>query len=402
MKMQASKTYTWMAAVAVRIGEYNKAVQLNQLAASLRKNANSIFLQASSQYNIANSLIYLKEYDSALYYIDRGEKLYKPFKNKPDYIRGMDLRKKIFIERNEYDKAFAILETKMNVQDSMFSVRNKVKLNELESDFAMDKFDQMKSEMLAAELVQKVENKRNALILNIIIAILFLVVISSVLFVTHIRSKNKRDIILATQKLIFIQMNSHFVFNALTAIQSLIYKKQLESAILNLTIFSNLINKIMEGTQKKYISLQLDIDFIKDFLDMQHLRFGELINYEINIAKDIDLTNIQVPPMLTYPFIEYAIEERVQKTQSIGKIIINISASGDYTNYELVDKGIGFIDMENSFIKRYGGQEILCEQLTKERMSIYNNFLNPRIIFAQKMQTIEGVEYKAIQFRIKK
>ncbi|RLD54544.1 MAG: hypothetical protein DRJ01_17900, partial [Bacteroidetes bacterium] len=277
MKMQASKTYTWMAAVAVRIGEYDKAVQLNQLAASLRKNANSVFLQASSQYNIANSLIYLKEYDSALYYIDKGEELYMPFKNKPDYIRGMDLRKKIFIERNEYDKAYAILETKMKVQDSMFSARNKVKLKELESDFAMDKFDQVKSEMLAEEFVQKIENKRNTLILYIVSVILFLVVISSVLFVIHIRSKNKRDVILATQKLIFIQMNSHFVFNALTAIQSLIYKKQLESAILNLTIFSNLINKIMEGTQKKYISLQLDIDFIKDFLDMQHLRFGELI-----------------------------------------------------------------------------------------------------------------------------
>ncbi len=402
MLVQASSVNTWKAAVAVKLKNYEEAVQLNRLASHLRSEANSYYLQASSQYNMANSLIYLKKYDSALYYINEGEKLYKPFKNKPDYVRGMDLQSNIYIAKGEYDKAFAALEEKMNLQDSLFSAQNKRKIKELESDFVMDQFEQIKEEMLAAGQIQKLENKRNALILNIVLVILFLVFVASILLIVHLKSKNKRNVIIASQKLIFIQMNSHFVFNALTAIQSLIYKNHLESAIYNLTIFTSLINKIMGGTQKKFISLQTEIEFVYEFLKMQKLRFGDLLRYQVNIDETIDLKNTMVPPMLTYPFIEYAVEERVQKASINGMLIINIKDDDKHINYEIVDKDIGFLDMENCFIKRYGGQEILCEQLTKERISVYNKILNPRIIFAEKKEIIEGKEYKALQFRMKK
>jgi len=234
------------------------------------------------------------------------------------------------------------------------------------------------------------------------LVVLFLVLVSSILVFVHIKSKNRRDITLVSQRLIFIQMNSHFVFNALTAIQSLIYKKQLESAIHYLTIFSSLINKITGDSQKKYTSLQSEVAFVIEFLQIQQLRFGKALNYQINIDDDMNLQNYRVPPMLIYPFIEYAVEECVQKAEKGGVLIINILKEGKYIVYEIVDKGLGFINMDDCFIKRYGGQEILCEKLTKERISIYNHFFNSRIIFAEKKVFIEGEEYKALHFRIKK
>lgn len=400
--MQMSNNYTWKAAVAMRLEKYQDAADNNLIASSLRKKADSYIMQASSQYNIANSYIHLKKYDSALYYIRCGEEFYQHFKHRPDYVRGMDLQRKIYIERNEYDLAFFALERKMRVQDSLFQMSNKLKLEELESDFAMEKFEKTKEKLIAASRIQKMENKRNGLILNFVLVVLFLVLVSSILVFVHIKSKNRRDIILVSQRLIFIQMNSHFVFNALTAIQSLIYKKQLESAIHYLTIFSSLINKITGDSQKKYTTLQTEVAFVIEFLQIQQLRFGKALNYRINIDDDMNLQNYRVPPMLIYPFIEYAVEECVQKAEKGGELIINILKEGKYIVYEIVDKGLGFINMDDCFIKRYGGQEILCEQLTRERISIYNHFFNSRIIFAEKNVFIDGKEHKALRFRIKK
>lgn len=399
--MRAANFITWQAAVAIMYKNYKEAIRYNQKASFYRLQAKSSFLSASSQYNIANSMIYLHMYDSALYYINRGEEIYKPYASRPDYVRGMDLKRKIYLQRNQHELAFKTLERKIIVQDSLQQIQNERKVKELESDFEMNKFEKIKEGMIVESQIQKMENKRSQLFLNIIAVILLLVFVFSVLIYLHISSKNKRDVALANQKLIFIQMNSHFVFNAFTAIQSLIYKKQLESAIHYLTVFSSLINKITGETQKKYISLQIEVGFIIEFLQIQKLRFGDILRYQINIEDGLDLQKINVPPMLTYPFIEYAVEECVQKASKKGEIIINISEDGKHLKYELIDKNLGFINLKECFIKRYGGQELLCNELTSERISIYNHILNPRIIFAEKIVVIDNQEYNAIHFLIK-
>jgi len=291
------------------------------------------------------------------------------------------------------------LNTRIN--DSLFHLDNREKLKEMESTFEFNKYEQQAEKIQADARLQLYQSERNETILNIIIIVFILTLIASYLIYINSRNKNNRRILLATQKLIFIQMNSHFVFNALTAIQSLIYKNQIESAIHSLSLFSSLINKVISITHKKYVSIQSEISFIMEFLQIQKLRFGDDLKFQLNIDDDIDLAKIMIPPMLSYPFIEYAVEECIQKSDLDAALIINIRKEGKYLNYEVVDKGLGFLKMGECFIKRYGGQEIMCEQLTKERISVYNLFYRTRIIFAQRNIQFDGQECQAILFRIK-
>ncbi|NOR86247.1 MAG: hypothetical protein GQ527_01420 [Bacteroidales bacterium] len=398
---KASNVITWEAAVSMRLQQYQDAVNYNQEAASLRFRTHSRFLEASSHFNIASALIELEDYDLALTYIEKGEKLYKTFKNRSEYIRGLELKQRLYYNQKMFREAFVSLEKRMNLQDSVFQLGNEQKLQELSSDFAMDQYEQQKQEVQTEALLQQMQKERNDIFLKIILLVFLLVLVASYLLFVHSRAKNRKNVIIASQKLIFIQMNSHFVFNALTAIQSLIYKKQIESAIHYLTIFSSLINKIMAVTNKKLVSLQTEVSFIMEFLQIQKLRFGDELKFQINIDDNIDMTATLVPPMLTYPFIEYAVEECVQNAPKNAQLIINIKKEGNHINYEIIDKNLNFINMDTCFIKRYGGQEILCEQLTKERISVYNQFFKSKIIFAETKVTIEGKEYHALQFRIK-
>ncbi|OYT17677.1 MAG: hypothetical protein B7C24_01375 [Bacteroidetes bacterium 4572_77] len=397
---------TYKAAVAGKLGDYRLAVNYNRQALQIRKKAHQQQMQGSSYYNIASSIFYLNQYDSVLFYIKKGEEKYRPYHQQPDFIRGFDLRRKVAIAQGNYKKAFFLLEESMQILDSLFLNENKAKIDDLESDFSRGKYEQLKTEMETEVSLQKALGERNSLLLNFLLFILVLVAISSYFAYIRYRNINRRKIALASQKLILVQMNSHFVFNALTAIQSLIYKQEIDATIYYLSVFSNMMNKILDVSNKSFVSLKSEIDFVKYFLQIQHLRFGDDLNFNIEIDDEIDLSKINTPPMLIYPFIEYAVEECVQKPLIQGKekpsILIVLKQYSNYTSYKVIDINLGFSSLNNCFIKRHGGQEISCQTLTKERMSIYNNIFKTKLIFVRSTETILNVEYPFIEFQIKK
>ncbi len=397
-----STIYTKRAFISGQSSDFKKAIEYNKKAALIRAQTHSEFLMASSQYNIAGSFIGQGMNDSALYYIQRGEELYGPYRHSIHFMRAMDLKIRIYLDRNQYKKAFKTLEEKMKLQDAFFKSQNDRRFKEMKSDFQMGQFEEYKKLKLAEVKMHKTQLERDQLISRVVLIILILVSISSILLYLFNRSRNERNIVLTSQKIIFLQLNSHFIFNALTAIQSLVFQKKIESAIHHLTIFSDLINKIICETQRKYVPLKNDVLFIKNFLQLQELRFGDVLKYEFNIDDELDLDQMMVPPVLIYPFIEYAVEECVQKSGGQGELVINIKNERKYIVYELIDKGLGYINLDLCFIKRYAGQEVLCEQLTNERLSIYNTFYKTKIIFAKKILLVEGEKYHSLSFRIKK
>ena len=402
MYINLSNIYTRRAYISVQIGDFEKAIENNKKASEIRKKYHSLVLRVSSQLNIASIFIAIKKYDSAYFYIEKGKSLYNSLTKRPELLRIMDLEIKISIDRKQYDMAYAILEKKMRVQDDQYKAFNDRRFDEVKSDYQIEQLEKYK-ELKQAEVEKfKTELERDKLIFKLILVILILVIISSFILYLYNKIKNKRTLIQTSQKIIFIQLNSHFIFNALTAIQSLIFQKKIESAILHLNVFSNLINRVIGGTQSEYISLNNEIAFLNDFLKLQELRFGEILKYEFNIDKELDVEQIMVPPMLIFPFVEYAIEECVQLSEGKGEFIINIKNDHNHIVYELIDKGLGIVDLDSCFIKRYAGQRILCRQLVDERLSAYNTLFSRKIIFTEKSTILEGVNYKTLNFRTKK
>jgi len=393
---------TRRAFISIQSGDLEKAVDYNKIAANLRKKYESKFLRISSLLNIASTFIALEKYDSAVVYIQKGKDLAILYPNRPEFLRIMDLEIRIFMDRKQYEMAYSTLEKKMQAQDVLYKKLNEKRYDVVKSEYQMKKFEKYK-ELKQAEVEKyKTELERDQLIFRVIFGILILVMISSVILYFFNRIKNKRTLVQTSQKIIFIQLNSHFIFNALTAIQSLIFQKKIESAIVHLNVFSNLINKVIGGTQREYISLSNEITFIKDFLKLQELRFGDILKYEFNIDEALDIQKIMVPPMLIFPFIEYAIEECVQLSKGKGMFIINIRNDHDHIVYELIDRDLGFANLESCFIKRHAGQKILCAQLINERLSAYNTIFTKKINFTENMITLEEVNYKTLNFRTKK
>jgi LytS/YehU family sensor histidine kinase len=137
-------------------------------------------------------------------------------------------------------------------------------------------------------------------------------------------------------------MNPHFIFNTLSAIQNTLLDNEPIKLAIYISKFALLIRQNFDFVNKKTISLSDEIDALKNYMDMQNLRFNNRFDYEINISNAINISKTEIPPLLIQPFIENAIEHGFRNKTEKGIIIINISKKEKYICYEIIDNGKGY------------------------------------------------------------
>lgn len=153
--------------------------------------------------------------------------------------------------------------------------------------------------------------------------------------------KSDRRNVELEQKLLISQMNPHFIFNSLTAIQSFMYGSNPEEAGNYLSSFSRLVRLILESSRSQYIPIKQEIQTLKLYLMLQKLRFPDKFEYDIDVDPIINNGDFSVPPLLAQPFIENSIEHGILKLQGKGMIKVSFLLRDDLVNITVEDNGIG-------------------------------------------------------------
>ena len=150
----------------------------------------------------------------------------------------------------------------------------------------------------------------------------------TVLAIKYVRSdlKNKerekeliREKLSTELKLLRNQINPHFLFNSLNNIYALSRKKSDEApeAIMKL---SDLLSFMLYESGKETISIQEEMSFLKDYIELQKIRYNDKLTLKIN--EDIDNLNESITPLLFIPLIENAFKHGVE--ENTGDSFINI------------------------------------------------------------------------------
>jgi hypothetical protein len=163
--------------------------------------------------------------------------------------------------------------------------------------------------------------------------------------------------------LIRSQLNPHFLFNALSGIQNLMNKNEIDNANKYLSKFARLTRNVLED--KELISLSKEKTLLDDYLQMEQLRFG--FKYEINSSENLDLDNIEIPSMLLQPFVENAVKHGISQKAIDGKIIIIFIKQANDLVLTVTDNGKGF-DTEK---KNNGLGLVLSDSRVKLLNSVY-------------------------------
>ena len=161
--------------------------------------------------------------------------------------------------------------------------------------------------------------------------------------IKNIRKKHniEKQLIELERQSLRLQMNPHFIFNSLNSIQSFVVEKNTDKAIHYLAKFSKLMRLILSNSSEAFISLQDEILTLKNYMDIEKLRFDDKFDYEIHIDPQIDSEFIAIPPMLIQPYIENAILHGILHKKTKGKIFIQIKTLDNNIYVSIEDNGVG-------------------------------------------------------------
>ena len=139
------------------------------------------------------------------------------------------------------------------------------------------------------------------------------------------------------------QMNPHFVFNAMYAIQNFLITNKQEEALIYLARFAKLIRLIFEQSRKQLISLEEEIEFISLYLDLEKLRFRDKIDIQLAISPVLKkkMDDINIPPLLIQPIIENCFKHGLMHKKEKGILKINFYAENNFLHCVVEDNGVG-------------------------------------------------------------
>lgn len=139
-----------------------------------------------------------------------------------------------------------------------------------------------------------------------------------------------------------MQMNPHFIFNALNSVQHFILQGNVVEANKYLAKFSKLQREILHSSDQQFITLEKEIEILTWYLELEQYRFGESFTWQINKSEEIEPEELKIPPMVLQPFVENAIWHGLMPRQTDRALTIYYDLySEDILQVTLRDNGIG-------------------------------------------------------------
>ncbi|MBL7749292.1 MAG: histidine kinase [Chitinophagaceae bacterium] len=266
------------------------------------------------------------------------------------------------------DRSLKAYEKMVTLRDSLFSIEKNASISELEK-----KYNQAKNENTIKDLAKK----KQLYLLLAVAGILAAVAIG--FFLRQQSLKHKKKVLETEQRLNRARMNPHFFFNALTALQKFaIYVPDGQALASNLARFSNIMRETLESTYKEYVTVEQEMEFLDQYLEVQKVRFPKAFTYSINAAAEVETDEVLIPSMIIQPFIENSIEHGFAGISYPGNIVIDFSKDNKELLIEIKDngKGLSTDDQENSeHISR-------ASQIIKDRIYLLNIKLKSKAGFS--------------------
>jgi ligand-binding sensor domain-containing protein len=151
----------------------------------------------------------------------------------------------------------------------------------------------------------------------------------------------EKEVLELEQKTLRLQMNPHFIFNALNAIQDQIRENNNKNARYSLMKFSKLMRQILEHSMEERISLEQEISLIENYLSIEKITRENSFEFNVSVADNIDIEEEGIPPMLIQPFLENAIIHGIAGDSNVGLVDVNFSINESTLTVEVIDNGVG-------------------------------------------------------------
>ena len=231
--------------------------------------------------------------------------------------------------------------------------------------------------------LQQKPNNNVFRVVEILIVVLLFAVGASIRLVSEWYKNEKLKSIIETQKIntelsfLKTQLNPHFLFNTLNSIYSLANKKSDNTTDAIVTL-SELMRYMLYETDKDYVPLKNEIDYIKNYISLQNLRLKDSSGVRFNVRGSLEH---YIEPLLLISFIENAFKYGTDYT---GKTNINIQITIENKQVILAIDNYISVNEKNKQSSGIGLQNI------KTRLNLlYPNTHTLKIEKSEKLYSVE-------------
>ena len=249
----------------------------------------------------------------------------------------------VHTEKKNFEKALHYAQLAGKWNDSLNKLERQSEFRELEKKYE----SQLKSRTIEEQKHRIAEDDRQKQYL--LLGIAGLVVISVLgAFLFYVNRKRKEGILNQSiaeseMKALRAQMNPHFIFNSLNAIQQMVNNHEYDNASRYLDTYSKVTRQILENSEKKWITVRDEVRFLELYLQIESLRFDGAFEYLIETGEDVMPNSHKIPAMVVQPIVENAIKHGLLNKVGDRRLRIYFSADEDSDVLEITveDNGIG-------------------------------------------------------------
>lgn len=360
-----------LGAAYIAKGEPEKALDYLHKSLRINRKVGDLMQVSITLGKIGQTYLQMKNYTKAQDYLLNSYELACSIGSKFQAEETARLLSNLFDQKKNYSKALSYFKTASVYKDSILNEKNMFHLTTMEavldSETQREKIIRLNQESIKQQSI--LDRQHLLIVFFIVIVVVFFLVSTLLIYQNRLRTKYRN--LKHQQKLLRSQMNPHFIFNALSAIQVYVLENDIEKSTRFLTDFARLMRQVLRSSNHDYISLKEETEILKYYLDLQKLRFAAPFDYYIEVDDTFDSENIVVPPMITQPFVENAIEHGLKSIDRDGHLNIRFKKVGPQLIVEVEDNGVG---IGASIAKDKGkNHESMAIKITKERLDVIRN-----------------------------
>ena len=143
-------------------------------------------------------------------------------------------------------------------------------------------------------------------------------------------------------KLLANQINPHFLYNTQETIRMKAFSEGNREVATAIKLLGKSMRYVLNNTKSVATTLDKEIDYVKTYLAILKMRFGNRLNYKVIISENLNINDCKILPLLIQPIIENAVSHGLEDTGEEGHLILKLYKKNyDLLVIKIFDNGIG-------------------------------------------------------------
>jgi two-component system, LytTR family, sensor kinase len=184
----------------------------------------------------------------------------------------------------------------------------------------------------------------------------------------RLESRLSQQLVQAELRALRAQINPHFLFNSLNTIAALIPSEPEKAETMTVRL-ARIFRHVLLHADRPFSSINEEMYFLRTYLDIEQVRFGERLQVEFEVETSIG--HAAIPSLILQPLVENAIRHGVAPKVGKSRILVQAQRRGERILLSVEDDGIGLVQKQDR--AEFSGGGVGLQNIRERLQTMYGS-----------------------------